>query len=386
MNNYLYILAVSVFVIGQIKFVNNIEGITDPPVDEYVIEESVFAAVDENELIQSYVFGEKTDMEDSIINKPMTVEQARQVVARAYSEKYNSELAFSDENIDLSADVTREEFAVMFYNLCADEPQINNCEYITDVEQSYVYFNEISSLYKVGILAGSSNYGHFNGKSCVTPAVAKAMIERLNNPEMRVTYNPYLVNSSFALDYKCVMQNPELPTGCEITSLTSVLNYYGYEVDKLTMADSYLEKGPIGSTDPVVAFIGTPYEKSSYGCYAPVIENSAEKFLTEKQSTLSVYRLSDVTFRNLLIEVEQGSPVIIWASIGMKQTYPTSVWNFDGKQVTWIANEHCLVIYGYDIERNVVLVADPLRGNVEYDIDLFESRYNELLKQAVVIK
>ena len=32
--------------------------------------------------------------------------------------------------------------------------------------------------------------------------------------------------------YESLNQNPELPTGCEITSLTSVLNYYGCNVDK----------------------------------------------------------------------------------------------------------------------------------------------------------
>ena len=47
------------------------------------------------------------------------------------------------------------------------------------------------------------------------------------------------------LNVKCVLQNPELPTGCEITALTIVLNYLGYDVDKLTMADKYLDKGQL---------------------------------------------------------------------------------------------------------------------------------------------
>ena len=33
---------------------------------------------------------------------------------------------------------------------------------------------------------------------------------------------------------------PELPTGCEITSLTMTLNYYGYSADKMAMALEYL--------------------------------------------------------------------------------------------------------------------------------------------------
>lgn len=53
-----------------------------------------------------------------------------------------------------------------------------------------------------------------------------------------------IVASSYRIeDFEWLGQYPELPTGCEITSLTSVLNYYGYDVDKEVMADDYLEKG-----------------------------------------------------------------------------------------------------------------------------------------------
>ena len=40
-----------------------------------------------------------------------------------------------------------------------------------------------------------------------------------------------LPNSCY-INVKWVSQKPELPTGCEITSLTTVLNYYGYNVSK----------------------------------------------------------------------------------------------------------------------------------------------------------
>lgn len=56
----------------------------------------------------------------------------------------------------------------------------------------------------------------------------------------------YEYPNSFSLDIPFVSQYPELPTGCEITALTTVLNYLGYNVDKLTMADYYLDKGKMG--------------------------------------------------------------------------------------------------------------------------------------------
>ena len=41
-------------------------------------------------------------------------------------------------------------------------------------------------------------------------------------------------------DFPILWQMPELPTGCEITALTMTLQYYGFDVDKVTMAEEYL--------------------------------------------------------------------------------------------------------------------------------------------------
>ena len=37
-------------------------------------------------------------------------------------------------------------------------------------------------------------------------------------------------------NFPCLNQLPELPTGCEVTSLTMVLNYLGYDADKTDIA------------------------------------------------------------------------------------------------------------------------------------------------------
>ena len=39
-----------------------------------------------------------------------------------------------------------------------------------------------------------------------------------------------------------ILQHPELPNGCEITSVTTLLTFYGYEAAKTEMADKYLPK------------------------------------------------------------------------------------------------------------------------------------------------
>ena len=103
------------------------------------------------------------------------------------------------------------------------------------------------------------------------------------------------VRSSYKrLDVECVLQNPELPTGCEITALTTVLNYLGYNVDKLTMADYYLDKGKMGEVSPYKAFVGNPRDEDSCGAFAPVLVNSATKYLKSQRYECIQYNGSRV--------------------------------------------------------------------------------------------
>lgn len=184
----------------------------------------------------------------------------------------------------------------------------------------------------------------------------------------------------------CIMQNPQLPSGCEITSLAMVLNYNNYTIDKLTLSDNYLPKGKVGKTDFNKAFVGNPRSKSSYGCYAPVIVNTANKYLKEKGSSKRAINLTGIKLTSLYSYLDKDIPVIIWATNHMKSPYISKTWYVDGKKLQWKSNEHCLVLTGYDKKKNVVYTCDPLRGKVSYDESLFEKRYIQMGSQSVIIK
>ena len=51
-----------------------------------------------------------------------------------------------------------------------------------------------------------------------------------------------LASRQCILPVNTIYQKPELPNGCEITSATIVLNYLGFNVSRVTMADTYLHK------------------------------------------------------------------------------------------------------------------------------------------------
>ena len=186
------------------------------------------------------------------------------------------------------------------------------------------------------------------------------------------------------LDVNNVEQNPELPTGCEVTALTTVLNYLNYDVDKLTLADLFLPKGEIGKTHPDEAFIGNPRDKNSYGANAPVLAKTANDYLTRMESKHKAYDVSNTEFSELIKYLYDGYPVMIWATVDMKASYPTTKWNLDSGEYQWYSKFHCMVLVGFTEDEYIV--ADPLKqGLTYYKKDLVETRYNELNKQAIVI-
>lgn len=185
------------------------------------------------------------------------------------------------------------------------------------------------------------------------------------------------------LDVKCVLQNPELPTGCEITALTIVLNYLGYDVDKLTLADNFLDKGRVGETSPYKAFVGNPRDEDACGAFAPVIVNSAKRYLYSENSDMNVYNVTGADYSELVDYVDNGHPVLVWETMWMAKPHIAAEWNVDGETIVWKSHEHAMVLIGYTAD--TYIMADPLRGIYEYDKEVVEERYKDMGRQAIVI-
>jgi len=200
-------------------------------------------------------------------------------------------------------------------------------------------------------------------------------------------YNTYYGFNKILLDIDTISQYPELPTGCEITSLTIVLNYLGFDVSKVTMAQKYLDTAKIGTASYWDSFLGDPETEAAYGCFAPVIVEAAEEYLEDMDSELRVYDLTGSSLIALYDEVRKGNPVIVWGSMDIVNSiYFSDFWEIDGETIWWYANEHCMVLSGYDLIQNTVTVCDPLRDIEEYDFDAFNENYIAMESQAIVIK
>lgn len=190
-----------------------------------------------------------------------------------------------------------------------------------------------------------------------------------------------------------ISQYPELPTGCETTALTMLLNYYGIGADKLDIARNYLPKqafywqdGLMYGADFHTTFAGDPEDENSYGCYAPCIVTAANSYLSAWGSWYSARDISGESLDTLLSSyIDNDTPVLIWITYGdLHEPSYTTIWNTpDGGQVQWYSWEHCVVLTGYDRARGIVYVSDPIAGNTYYDMELLNVRYEQFGRQCV---
>lgn len=195
-------------------------------------------------------------------------------------------------------------------------------------------------------------------------------------------------------DFKIVYQMPELPTGCEITAMTMVLNYYGFDVDKVTMAEEFLpiapaefyydREGELCGADLERFFVGDPATDKGYICGTKAIRAAANKYLQQNSSFLRAMDKTGISAEEIYRRVNQDIPVVVWVTINMEERREVEGWKTEeGDYVDWGRNDHGAVLIGYT--ENTVTIADPISGRVVYSREQFEKIYASRGKQCVFL-
>ena len=180
------------------------------------------------------------------------------------------------------------------------------------------------------------------------------------------------------------------PTGCESVSAVMLLRYLGIEMAVDTFIERYLpctpmeeRNGELYGPNPNVSFCGSPYDENSFGCYAPVLKKALEKAAEGR------YYFVDETgtpMDELLTKyIDRDMPVVFWACINMRQEIIGPRWKLldTGEAFTWVSNEHCMLLVGYDAEG--YYFNDPYDNNgiMRYPRELTEKRHPAQHQMAV---
>lgn len=190
-----------------------------------------------------------------------------------------------------------------------------------------------------------------------------------------------------------IKQLPELPRGCEVTSLTMIFNYYGNNISKMQLAEEIKkdttpykkdENGRVYYGNPYEGFVGDMYnwDKNGYGVYHGPIAELGEKYFTDR-----AIDITGVEFEDLLKFIEEDIPVWVITNATYK-SLPESefeLWHTPTEIVKITKRLHSVVLTGYD--KNKVYINDPLynKSNRSVNKEEFRLAWEQMGKQAVII-
>jgi len=192
------------------------------------------------------------------------------------------------------------------------------------------------------------------------------------------------------LDAVLVNQMPELPRGCEVTSLAMLLKHAGIEADKMILAKQIRKdptpyskiNGSVTFGNPYDGFVGDmySYDNPGYGVYHGPIKDLAEMYLPGQ-----IIDMTGSSFDDMLVTLTQGKPVWVIAN-----TYFTSLpiemfeeWDTPSGPIKITYKEHSVLLTGYD--ERYIYFNDPLTEviNRKVKINSFREAWEQMGRQAI---
>ena len=190
-----------------------------------------------------------------------------------------------------------------------------------------------------------------------------------------------------------LLQMPQLPNGCEVTSLAALLQYRGFAVNKLDLAYGYVPRedftesryGDVGP-DPEYAYAGDPATNTGFYCFAAPLAQGANHYLHEMGSSMHAFNVTGVTDQGLELYIRGGDPVVVWVTMDLSEpTTHNFAWIIGntGRLHTPYSNLHCVVLMGWG--RDTCTLKDPLQGIRTVDLQTFLTCFEQMGRRALVI-
>jgi len=180
-----------------------------------------------------------------------------------------------------------------------------------------------------------------------------------------------------------IPQNPDYPNGCESVSTVMALKYVGLGMSVDHFIDNYLPMKTF-PFDPDIEFGNDPRNSNGWGCNAPVIKAALDKILTGTSYTAQMFiglSIDEICSRY----IDNGIPVIFWATQQMQQWYYGNSWYYGNKHIQWIAPFHCLLLVGYDDNNYIFNDPQDTHALTYYSKESVRSAYTGVGQQIVVI-
>lgn len=182
-------------------------------------------------------------------------------------------------------------------------------------------------------------------------------------------------------------QMPDPPNGCEVTSLSMLMNYYGIKVSKNELAetiqhvDSFTDGGKYRG-NPHQGFVGHMTIANAGWCvYNEPLYNVARKY------TSHIENITGSDFLSLLKLVSNGHPVMIITTTTFNKVNNMQTWDTNTGKVNVTPSSHACVITGYSKPKKIVYVNNPYGyKNQPVNWKNLQASYNQQGRQALYIR
>lgn len=215
-------------------------------------------------------------------------------------------------------------------------------------------------------------------------AGAGAAIERVTQDTAEAVSGGHSQASHVLIDVPEIRQYPELPRGCEVTSLAMLLEQAGVKVGKMELArqiktEPYYQNGQFGN--PNEGFVGSMTDRNQrgYGVYHEPLARLARNYLPYQ-----IVDLSGKPFDAVLERLRAGFPVVVITNVTFRPLPKSDfqTWTTADGPVTVTNMEHAVLVTGFD--QNQIFFNNPLGGkNETADKTAFIQAWQQMGSQAV---
>ncbi|MCI0182064.1 C39 family peptidase [Sulfoacidibacillus ferrooxidans] len=249
----------------------------------------------------------------------------------------------------------------------------------------YMWATQLSLFHATGITSSAQT---------LTAVTAQQILNNLSyllNGNLPNTTGVFLpMPRQVILPVKSICQMPELPNGCEVTSLSILLQFEGIPVTNMTLASEVARaKTPLVEDDgqvvrwgnPNDGFVGKMSGQPGYGVYNGPIAQLMKRYLPH-----DVDDLTGDSPQQIIRVLESGRPVEVWTNVYFRPVTDWVTWMSDHGPVHATFDEHAVVLVGYG--HGSLYLDNPLNGDQAERVNakLFWGSWKQIGSQAVTVK
>jgi uncharacterized protein YvpB len=239
-------------------------------------------------------------------------------------------------------------------------------------------------------------YGKLTGKAWMQAYSKEAVVYADNNvsaiqaskPKTPVTPVVATKPPSAMLNAPLIKQYPELNSGCEITTLAMMLQFYGIQKGKMELIPEMKYDKTAYKLDqngkivywgnPNIGFVGDVTGRAKgFGIYHTALIHLLKKYIP------TAVDLTGKPFDVLESKIAEGIPVEVWTTIDYIENVQWTEWDTSIGPIRATFSEHAVLLVGYD--KDNVYVNDPLSGKSKFKVNkaLFIRTWEMMDKQAI---